>query len=211
MKHWTTRSIIVKNGDLVLQEQFAMQLITQFQRIFDAEGVPLELTIYRIMSIDHESGLIEVIPNSVSLDNLKKKIKGNTLLEFFKECWSDQESFKQARVNFIRSVAAYSLVCYFLQVKDRHNGNIMLTSDGHIVHIDFGYLLGRTMKFEKAPFKLTEEISAVMGGRDSSGFKEFTRLFLEGFLAIRKHYEKLLLLIEMSVQSPIMRINIHSS
>ena len=48
---------------------------------------------------------------------------------------------RRATLNFCRSVAAWAVACYLLQIKDRHNGNILLHARGHVVHIDFGYLL----------------------------------------------------------------------
>jgi len=58
------------------------------------------------------------------------------------------------------------------------------------------------MKFEKAPFKLTEDFVEVLGGEKSKMFRKYVNLCVDGFLAIRKHYEKILLLVEMTLVRP---------
>jgi len=109
--------------------------------------------------------------------------------------------FKKAQENFCRSLAAHSLVCYILQIKDRHNGNILVDIEGHIMHIDFGFLLsnapGKGIKFELAPFKLTGEMVEVLGGIASKKFNLFRELMRLGFMAIQEHADKIVKLVEM--------------
>lgn len=51
--------------------------------------------------------------------------------------------------------------------------------------------------FEAAPFKLPWEYVEVLGGINGEAFKEFRRLFHEGFEAARKHCDKIITLVEL--------------
>lgn len=98
------------------------------------------------------------------MDALKKKVPGYKGLNIFYRSVFKKD-FDEALKNFIESLAGYSLVQYFLQIKDRHNGNILIDNLGHIIHIDFGFMLSLSpgnVGFESAPFKLTAEYMELM-------------------------------------------------
>ena len=202
--HKIFRCIFKTNEDL-RQEQFATQLINEFYQIFKLEKTGCWLNTYEIISTGHDSGLVEMVNDSLSLDQLKQKINHNSLHDFFLYYFgggdTSSQIYKKAMKNFIASLAGYSLVCYFLQIKDRHNGNILIDNLGHLIHIDFGFLLsnapGKGLKFENAPFKLTMDMVDCLGGVESKYFKEFRKLLINGYIAVNKHRSKIIILVEM--------------
>ena len=195
--------VLIKSGEDLRQEQFASQLINEFAQIFKIEEVDCYLYPYEIISTGSNAGIIEVCPNSISLDELKHKtsFEPNNSLKVFYENYFGKGSkrYKKAIRNLIRSLAGYSLVCYFLQIKDRHNGNILINNEGYLIQIDFGFFLSNAPggEFEKAPFKLTDEVIEVIGGINSKYFQIFRKLMWKGMIAIAKHYEKIMILVEM--------------
>ncbi|XP_073991037.1 phosphatidylinositol 4-kinase beta fwd isoform X2 [Rhodnius prolixus] len=201
LSSWRLLSVIVKCGDDLRQELLASQVLTMLQNIWTAERVPLWLHPYRILCLSDDSGLIEPILNTVSLHQIKKHCQLSLSEYFTKEFGpSNSEAFLTAQRNFVRSCAAYCLVSYLVQVKDRHNGNILLSGEGHLIHIDFGFILStspRNLGFETSPFKLTSEFVDVMGGPKSDMFEYFKILMLQGLVAARKHMDKILSLVEI--------------
>ena len=193
-------SFIFKANDDLRQEAMTMQLIKKYDELFKKENIPLKLHPYEIIVTSNSGGLIEFINDTISFDALKKKLLENnlTFTEFFEQYFGDD--FEEGQKNFAESLAGYSLVCYLLSIKDRHNGNILLSKDGCIIHIDFGFILGISpggnMNFENAPFKITKDYVNLMGGVDSSIFCYFKSLFLRGLFVARKNVDIIANLIE---------------
>ena len=82
--------MIVKSGDDLRCEQFAMQLIDAMDQIFKKSKLKLKLSPYEIQSTGLNCGIIEFISDVMSIDGLKSKFHKITgrdlsLAEFYKE------------------------------------------------------------------------------------------------------------------------------
>ncbi|EQL00905.1 phosphatidylinositol 3-kinase 3 [Ophiocordyceps sinensis CO18] len=190
------QSAIFKVGDDCRQDVLALQMIAAFRGIFHSVGLEVYVFPYRVTATAPGCGVIDVLPNSISRDMLGREAV-NGLYDYFVSRYGNEDSlrFQQARNSFVKSMAAYSVISFLLQFKDRHNGNIMVDDAGHILHIDFGFCFDIApggIKFERAPFKLTSEMVAVMGGStDHQSFKWFEELCVKAFLASRQYCDKL--------------------
>lgn len=102
-----------------------MQLINRFQYIFKKEKLECVVFPYEVISLGPDCGIIEMLNNVTTLNSLFEKIRAKnlTLGQFFRRAFPLPDL---ARKNFMRSLAGYSILTYFLQVKDRHNGNILI-------------------------------------------------------------------------------------
>ncbi|PLB54298.1 phosphatidylinositol 4-kinase [Aspergillus steynii IBT 23096] len=210
------QSAIFKVGDDCRQDMLALQMIAAFRSIFTSVGLDVWVFPYRVTSTAPGCGVIDVLPNSISRDMLGREAV-NGLYDYFVSKYGGEDSirFQEARTNFVKSMAAYSVISYLLQFKDRHNGNIMVDDAGHIIHIDFGFCFDIApggVRFERAPFKLTSEMVAVMSGFGLAGggshnptttqpYRWFESLVVKAFLASRPYSTRLSHIVSLMLDS----------
>ncbi|CEP64352.1 1-phosphatidylinositol 4-kinase LALA0_S11e02146g [Lachancea lanzarotensis] len=215
-ENWDLCSVIAKSGDDLRQEAFACQMIQAMANIWARENVDVWAKKLKILITSANTGLVETITNALSIHSIKKSLtskmvedgdlneKGQiaSLKDHFVRAYGDPTGFryKRARDNFCSSLAAYSVICYLLQVKDRHNGNIMVDNEGHVIHIDFGFMLSNSpgsVGFEAAPFKLTYEYLDLMDGVNSESYKKFVNMVKDAFRALRKYMDQIVSMCEI--------------
>jgi phosphatidylinositol 4-kinase len=119
-------SVIFKVHDDCRQDLLTLQVICILREEFERIGLPLVLVPYAIIPTRTGpelaiGGMIEVISNVKSRDQIGKMGGGQTLLEYFIGEFGQPGSatFKQAQLAFISSLAAYAVACHLLAIKVR--------------------------------------------------------------------------------------------
>lgn len=132
---------IFKHGDDLRQDQLILQMITLMDKLLRKENLDLKLTPYRVLATSTKHGFMQYIDSVTVADAIKHK---GSIINFFKEYHACESSalgiHSDVMDTYIKSCAGYCVITYLLGVGDRHLDNLLLTKNGNLFHIDFGYV-----------------------------------------------------------------------
>ncbi|EAY19428.1 Phosphatidylinositol 3- and 4-kinase family protein [Trichomonas vaginalis G3] len=200
--------VLFKVGDDLRQDQLTLQVMRVMEYLWRKEGIDLHMRCYGVLPTGFNQGFIEVVPNAITEQALQQE-KGtfagvwdnNTLTDYLYKVNTTEQNQQLARENFMYSSAGYAVATCVLGIADRHPGNIMLQTDGHFLHIDFGHFLGNFKtklgyQRENAPFHFSPACANVLGDVNGEMFKQFRKLCGDA-LNILRHNSKLLVTLLM--------------
>jgi len=193
------KKILHKNED-VRKDRIMMDVIRLMNLILTKElNIDLNIVTYNVLATTARSGLIEMVGRSKTLYSIRKK--GGSLLNYALEN-NENAVVMELRQKFVRSCASYCVITFLLGIGDRHLENIMMTEDGQLFHIDYGFVLGYEPKVLEVPMmRISSEMIYALGGDKSKYYEEFKVLCNQIYTTLRRHvnlfYSMLNLLVEL--------------
>ncbi|KAG0299039.1 Phosphatidylinositol (PI) 3-kinase [Linnemannia gamsii] len=199
--------VIFKSGDDLRQDQLVIQLITLMDDLLRKENLDLKLLPYKVLATGADHGMVQFV-QSMSLANVLNENNGS-LLMYWRKYHLDERSVETFGVrpevmdNYVKSCAGYSVIMYLLGVGDRHLDNLLMSPNGNIFHVDFGFILGRDPKPFPAPMKITKEMVDAMGGFNSVHYHSFKSYCVTAYNILRKSANLILNLFGLMVDANI--------
>jgi phosphatidylinositol kinase/protein kinase (PI-3 family) len=166
---------IVSSLIILLQDK----LIQQAKRgiIDDFEPIPT----YKIIMLNNQIGIIEFLDNCLTLKNIS--LKNYTLQNFILENNKDTK-IGVIKERFAKSLAISSCLSYVLGLGDRHAQNIMVSNNGQIIHIDYGYILENPIHsniVNNPVIRISTEMIDFLGGWNSEYYNMFKNYTIHVF------------------------------
>lgn len=132
-------NVMFKAGDDLRADILTLQMFRIMDKIWQSEGLDMQLSVYQCTATHTDAGMIEIVPNSTTTASIQKDdnvvtgaLKKTPLARWLREKNPNDESYGKAVANFIYSLAGYCVGTYVLGIGDRHNDNIMITTSGHL-------------------------------------------------------------------------------
>ncbi|KAJ8610965.1 hypothetical protein CTAYLR_010170 [Chrysophaeum taylorii] len=203
--------VIFKTRDDLRQDAAMLQSMRQMDALWLAAGYECWLRTYSVAATDVDVGWIEVVrgaKETAEIQSLKGgalgALKHDTLKSFLEEHNAGNTSYVAAEDRFVKSCAACCVSTYVLGIADRHNGNIMLSTDGRLFHIDFGHVLGHfkklkgtNIKREKTKLVLTPEMMYVINGGKGVSMNETFTTFCCSLIGVLRESGNIALLLQL--------------
>ncbi|KAH6583343.1 hypothetical protein BASA61_007522 [Batrachochytrium salamandrivorans] len=194
--------IIFKTGDDLRQDQLVVQIIMLMDKLLRKENLDLRLTPYKVLATGTDHGMLQFV-GAQAIARILAEF-GNSIMPFMRPSESDSLEIPSAIMDtYIRSTAGYCVITYLLGIGDRHLDNLLLTREGNLVHIDFGFILGRDPKPFPPPMKLCKEMVEAMGGAMSPNYQKFKSYIFIAFNSLRKSANLILNLFSLMVNANI--------
>ena len=145
--------VLYKVGDDLRVDQAMVNIIKVMTVILEEAGMTgLPVVQYRVTATGAKRGYIEMVPRAKTLTEITKLSDASTVGKYLQNCNRHRPPSEYLE-DFALSTAIYTVMVYLLGVGDRHGDNVMLTEDGKLFHIDYGFIMG------SEPFKLVPSSS----------------------------------------------------
>lgn len=180
----------------VRKDQIIMNIISLMDMIIKKEeSIDANLVVYNVMPISKNSGLIEIVDDCDTVYYIQENLK-SSILNYILEN-NDDIKIKEVRERFIKTTAAYCVITYLFGVGDRHLDNIMITKDGRLFHIDYGYILGKDPVFNNPGIRITPEMIDTIGGLSSKYYEQFTETCTKIYNCLRRNIDLIMNMLMM--------------
>ncbi|KAK0397089.1 hypothetical protein QR680_001978 [Steinernema hermaphroditum] len=208
---------IYKIGDDMRQDAIVLQMVRMMNQIWLNDLLDLRMVIFRCLPTGIKKGLIELVDDCQTLREIQSAqgatgvFKDDVLNNWLLMQNPSEFQYKIALENFQRSCAGWCVATYLLGIGDRHNDNILVTTTGHVFHIDFGKYMGdwqmaAGFKRDRVPFIFTSDMAYVINGGSQQNTEQY-QIFVDNcckaFNLLRKKHSLLLNLMKLMVCSGI--------
>lgn len=196
------KRVLVKSGDNPQQDRFALAMARVFNDLWRQEGIAVcvagqselvQNVLYGVLQASVRTSVIEVVSGSTPVKSFHDR-HSRLMLAMFGDAWwqGDLNDWVPSGALLASAAAAFT-TAYVLDIGDRHQDNMMVTRDGRLFNIDFGYIFGEHPRFVDAqPFAIPVAFrSALVQNGPLWGI--FKAACVKAFATLVKHREFVIL------------------